>query len=1118
MSMESITVVYSFISAPDIPLVGGVAVFHETLLYTNAQGQQFIATAQAFNQMPTGNAFVNLISSANSVLTGSPSPYGTLDAQTGSVLNPSIFPSYALQPGQTFQQAINGMLGTLSPYANGSTQTNLTEVVATGTDLSQTWNKITATYQQIDSEALEYSPSLQNSNSVATTALTAAGITAPTDNDVGGPHWCPGSEIILPTLTTPGSNNQVTSSVTTDADGNTILTINDKGDNDSSPYSLTVVENASGNSATATLTGNNGTVNRTETLTTNSDGSQTDNIQSLNTDGSVQFSQTTITQPNGQVSATISGQGDVANLSNTSITVAAGSQATVTGQNNTITGGAGDTVGVSGTGNSVTLASGTVFASYLNGQGPGSDGLSTIVSVQGNGQDSVSVAGLPVLTNVAASGPITFGSSGVSLSLGGSGSPWTGTALVGEGGSTTLSFSSLTPSGSPLSFSTGLSPGSGAGQLQQLSLGQNSWSAGANAPALGSFVNTATAPIDSAAQTTQQTASQTALSSDQSAIDSGNTAALPSSLQPVVAPVVQDGTQSGTDQSQAQSDANSGSNVDQVTPLPPPPPPSPPPMLSPPPMPSPPPPMASPPPPPMQSPPPYDGGGTGDDPLVISTDGQGIRLVPLSQSQASFDFKGNGQKVHTGWIGADTGFLVYDKTGTGFVGNGTELLSGNFAPGLGSGFAALASLDANGDGVIDASDPAFAHLEVWVDGNGDGVVEPGELYTLPELGIQSINVASTPVTENIGGNLVTAVGSLTFTNGTTEAVDDVTFATQAQASVPSLSGTSATALAFLSRVLEALPAQAGGTAAAVYSTIETAIGTIGAADATTTADLKRATKPKVDGQTLNETQIEIVSAAGQLSAVAAPQAVQQVESVLAGALGSLATAADDVHTAAGEQTQSEQAAITATVQNAPLGGTIDLFAAQTAGTTEAAWQTAFSALVSASAALQNATNSVTSAQTTLNGAVLANGAKYATSWDALEAADAFNEQQASAGFRHGDGEGGKRHGRDDPQSRQSTGRAEQKRHLPEQTILAGNWYERLWTRRGRACGNAERRRHHECLPSFSVFEPHGRAEPGSFHGRSEQVIRRSAFRPKIADALRPQKTSVLKVVCADSVL
>jgi hypothetical protein len=94
--------------------------------------------------------------------------------------------------------------------------------------------------------------------------------------------------------------------------------------------------------------------------------------------------------------------------------------------------------------------------------------------------------------------------------------------------------------------------------------------------------------------------------------------------------------------------------------------------------------------------------------------------------------------VHTGWTQPGTGLLVVDD-GSGQVKNINQLVGGE----NNSGFTALAQFDSNHDGVIDSNDPIHAQLRIWQDANGNGVVDPGELETLTQAGIASINIATT---------------------------------------------------------------------------------------------------------------------------------------------------------------------------------------------------------------------------------------------------------------------------------------------------------------------------------------------------------------------------------------
>ncbi|WP_414534885.1 S8 family serine peptidase [Pseudomonas sp. CAM1A] len=160
------------------------------------------------------------------------------------------------------------------------------------------------------------------------------------------------------------------------------------------------------------------------------------------------------------------------------------------------------------------------------------------------------------------------------------------------------------------------------------------------------------------------------------------------------------------------------------------------------------------------------------DPLLLDLTGNGVRMTDLRDG-VLFDTDHSGTLKRSGWADRNTGMLVIDD-GSGQIKDVSQMFSEYYGGKAGvngaagerrfkDGFAALASEDGNGDGVIDQSDPIWSKLRIWVDGSHDAKVDGGELKTLAELGITQINVrpaSSAPQTRD--GNKVLASGSFTL--------------------------------------------------------------------------------------------------------------------------------------------------------------------------------------------------------------------------------------------------------------------------------------------------------------------------------------------------------------------
>ena len=132
------------------------------------------------------------------------------------------------------------------------------------------------------------------------------------------------------------------------------------------------------------------------------------------------------------------------------------------------------------------------------------------------------------------------------------------------------------------------------------------------------------------------------------------------------------------------------------------------------------------------------------DPLILDLGAPGLAFTSGDNS-VSFDMNADGVADQTAWTAGEDGILALDVDGNGTIDNGTEIFSPWFNGGSYTGsLAALATLDDNGDGVIDSRDTAFGKLQVWQDLDHNGVSGGGELKSLADHGITEIRLNAAP--------------------------------------------------------------------------------------------------------------------------------------------------------------------------------------------------------------------------------------------------------------------------------------------------------------------------------------------------------------------------------------
>jgi hypothetical protein len=165
-------------------------------------------------------------------------------------------------------------------------------------------------------------------------------------------------------------------------------------------------------------------------------------------------------------------------------------------------------------------------------------------------------------------------------------------------------------------------------------------------------------------------------------------------------------------------------------------------------------------------------------PLVLDLNRDG----EISYSSVTMDVNGDGHLDLTAWAGAQDGVLVWDKFADGLVHDNSQYAFAQYATTYRMGQPATdlqglaEAFDSNRDGRFDAQDAQFAEFKVWQDANQNGVSDAGEVRSLADWGIASINLVSDGVVSTPAAG-VTEAGrtTATATDGSSVLVSDAGF-------------------------------------------------------------------------------------------------------------------------------------------------------------------------------------------------------------------------------------------------------------------------------------------------------------------------------------------------------
>jgi len=159
--------------------------------------------------------------------------------------------------------------------------------------------------------------------------------------------------------------------------------------------------------------------------------------------------------------------------------------------------------------------------------------------------------------------------------------------------------------------------------------------------------------------------------------------------------------------------------------------------------------------------------------VLIDLDGKGLKLSTLASSPTQFDLDGYGSVENLAWSGNGTGFVAFDHNGDS-IADPEDVSFGDSDSG--SNIHVLKKYDTNNNGALESTDASWKKFAVWIDANGNGVSDQGELRSLTQAGIKSIDLTLDHEERKLRGVSIHGLGTYTGVDGNKRTLGTATFA------------------------------------------------------------------------------------------------------------------------------------------------------------------------------------------------------------------------------------------------------------------------------------------------------------------------------------------------------